>query len=90
MCFESVLEVVDAALHSAAEAQKKTSEVADEKFQKAIKALCDYATNYPSGTTEETVAKRMRNAEEEDKSKSKFLSSLKVFPVREELAFLHC
>ena len=90
MCFESVLEVVDEALHSAAEAQKKTSEVADEKIQKAIEALSDYETNYPSGTTEKTVAERMQKAQEEDKSKSTFLSSLKVFPVREELAFLLC
>ena len=90
MCFESVLEVVDEALHSAAEAQKKTSEVADEKIQKAIEALSDYETNDPSGTTENTVAKRMQKAQEEDKSKSTFLSSLKVFPVREELSFLLC
>ena len=84
-----MLEVVDDALCSASEAQKKTSKVADEKFKKAIETLSVYETNYRPGTTEEkTVAKKMQKAEGEDKSSSMFLNRLKESArVREEVAF---
>jgi hypothetical protein len=78
-----VLEVVDDALYSATEAQKKTSEEADEKFKKAIDALRAYETKY---CPNKIVAKRMEKAEEGDKSSSKVLNRLKEnFIVREEL-----
>ena len=82
-CFESVLKVVDDALNSATEAQRKTSKDADEAFKKAIDALRAYETKY---CPYKTVAKRMEKAEEEDKSSLKLLNRLKQnFRVREEL-----
>ena len=55
--FESVLEVVDDALDSAAEAQKKTSnwQDVDEKVERAIQALKAYEKKYHP---KEIVAKR--------------------------------
>ena len=84
-----MLEVVDEALHSATEAQKKTSKDADEKFNRAIVALSVYEMKYHPGTTED--ATMIKKAEEEDKSSSEFLNRLKDnFRVREVPPFLLC
>ena len=69
-----MLKVVDDALYSATEAQKKTSNDADEKFKEAIDALSVYEAKYhPS----KIVAQKMEKAEEGDKSSSKVLNKLK-------------
>lgn len=68
--------MVDDALKSATEAQKKTSEKADKKFKDAIDALSDHEKKYNSN---ETVAKRMEAAEAKDKS------SINMLPVKEEM-----
>ena len=85
--FESVLAVVDDALGSAAEAQKKTSnwEDVDEKVERAIQALKAYEKKYHP---KEIVAKRMLEAEAKDKSSSTTLDRLKEIlrVVREELS----
>jgi hypothetical protein len=82
ICFERVFEVVDNALFSATEAQKKTSKVA-EKFKMAIDALRDYETKYHLN---KVVTVRMEKAEEVDKSSSELLNRLKSFRVRKKLA----
>jgi hypothetical protein len=69
-----VLEVVDEALYSATEAQKKTSKDADKKFKMAIDALSAYETKYHP---KKIVAEKMEKAEEGDKSSSKVLNRLK-------------
>jgi hypothetical protein len=83
-----VLEVVDDALGSATEAQKKASKEVDKKFKKAIDALTDYEKGCHSS---ETVAKKMVEAEQKDKSSSTTLNRLKEkLRVREDLALLLC
>ena len=83
-----MLKVVDDALYSATEAQKKTSKEADETFKNAIDALRAYETKY---CPYKIVAKRMEKAEEEDKSSLKLLNRLKQnFRVREELPLWLC
>jgi len=78
-----VLQAVDDALKSAAEAEKTTSNKADKAFKKAVNVLMDYGRNHHS---EEAVAERMEKAEEEDKSSLKVLNKLKeTFRVREVL-----
>jgi hypothetical protein len=78
-----VLQAVDDALKSAAEAKMKTSNAADKAFKKAVNMLTDYERNYHP---QEAVAERMEKAEEEDKSSLKVLNRLKeTFRVREEL-----
>ena len=85
--FESVQEVVDDALDSAAEAQKKTSnwQDVDEKVERAIQALKSYEKKYHP---KEIVAKRMGEAEAKDKPSSTTLDRLKEIlrVVREELS----
>jgi hypothetical protein len=78
--FERVLKVVDDALYSATEAQKKTSKDADEKFKEAIDALSVYEAKYHC---RKIVAQKMEKAEEGDKTSSKVLNRLKeTFRVR--------
>jgi lysyl-tRNA synthetase class I len=78
-----VLQAVDDALKSAAEAEKKKSNGADKAFKNAVNMLTDYGRNHHP---EEAVAERMEKAEEEDKSSLKVLNRLKeTFRVREEL-----
>ena len=78
-CFESVLQVVDEALYSAAEVRKTTKDV-DAKFKKATNALSAYEKKYNLG---EAVTDRMAEAEAEDRSSSKILERLKgTFRVR--------
>jgi hypothetical protein len=72
--FQSALQLVDNALMFATEAGKKTSRTVDEAFQKAGSGLSEYERKYHP---DETVAERMKKAEEEDKSSSKFLNRLK-------------
>lgn len=74
-----MLEVVDDALGSAAEAQKKTSnwEDVDKKVERAVEALKAYEKKYH---LDKIVAKRMVGAEAiqaKDKSSSKTLDRLK-------------
>jgi SHS2 domain-containing protein len=69
-----VLQAVDDALKSAAEAEKKTSNGADEAFKNAVKMLMEYGSDYHPV---EAVAERMEKAEEEDKSSLKILNRLK-------------
>jgi hypothetical protein len=88
ICFERLLQVVDEALVSATEAQQKTSKDADEKFKNAIDALIAYEKMHHSS---ETVAERMKKAEEVDKSSMTLLNRLKNnFHVRKELTLLLC
>jgi hypothetical protein len=90
--FERVLEVVDDALCSVAEAQKKTSkdvESVDEKFRKAIHELKVYEEKHHSNS--KVVEGRMEDAQKKDKVSSTTLNRLKEkFRVREELAPLLC
>lgn len=68
---------------SATEAEKKTSKEADEAFKSAVSKLGDYEREYHF---KETVAERIKMAEEADKSSLKTLNSLmKKFRVREDL-----
>jgi hypothetical protein len=85
MCLESVLQVVDDALHSVTEARKKTTKDADTKFKKATSnALSAYEKKYHS---RETVTLTMGEAEAKDKSSSTILKRPKeTFLVREDLA----
>jgi hypothetical protein len=64
-CFESVSQVIDDALKSATEAQKKTSKNVDENFKKAINALIDYEKGYGFKSM---VAEIMEIAEATDES----------------------
>ena len=73
-CSESVSQVVDDALKSATEAERKTSKDADESFKRAIDALSDYEKKCYS---KETVSKRMAAAEANDKSSLTILNKLK-------------
>jgi len=83
-----VLEVVDDALSSATEAQKKTSKDADAKFKGAIDALSAYEKKFHP---KETVAETMAEAEAKDKKSSTILSKLKeTLRVREEVTSLLC
>lgn len=72
----------------ATKAGKKTSEEADKAFEYAVSRLGYYEWKYhlkDSGA----VAKRIKTAEEVDKSSLKFLNNLKEkFRVREELMTL--
>jgi lysyl-tRNA synthetase class I len=72
--YESVSHVVDYALKSATEAQKKTSKEADEKFKSAIEALTAYEKKFH---LRKTVAERMTAAEAKDKSSSTILNKLR-------------
>jgi hypothetical protein len=69
-----VLQVVDDALYSAAEARKKTTKDADAKFKKAIDALSTYEKKYHF---RESVTYTMAEAEAKDKSSSTILKRLK-------------
>ena len=63
------------------EAEKKTSNGADEAFKNAVKILTAYDPDKAV-----RVAERMEKAEEEDKSSLKVLNRLKeTFRVRDEL-----
>ena len=73
---ESVSQIVDDALKSAAEAQTKTSEKADEKFKNAIDALIGHETKCKK-KKEETVAESMAVAEAKDKYSTAILNKLK-------------
>lgn len=79
-----VLQAVDDALKSAAEAGKKTSNGADKAFKNAVNMLTDYGRDHHP---EEAVAVRMEKAEEEDRSSLKVLNKLKETfrPLEEEL-----
>lgn len=81
-----MLELVDDALKSATEAETKRSEVADEKFSKAIESLKEYEEYYHPNNLKPVQA-RMKDAKANDKSSSTFLNRLKdnVF-VREKLS----
>ena len=72
--FESVSQVIDDALKSAAQAQKDTSIEANEKFKKAIDILEDYEMK---SYFKKTVAKRIAEAEVQDKSSLMILKKLK-------------
>jgi hypothetical protein len=80
-CCESVSQVVDDALKSAAvsEAQMKTSKEPDEKFKMAIDALTRYEKEYHFKMI---VVEIMAEAEANDKSSMKVKEEL---PVREGL-----
>ena len=71
---ESVSQIVDDALESAAEAQTKTSEKANEKFKDAIDALSSYEKKC---LFNETVAESMAAAEAKDNPSSAILNKLK-------------
>jgi phosphate uptake regulator len=63
------------------EAEKKTSDGADEAFKNAVKIL---TAHNPNNAVQ--VAERMEKAEKEDKSSLKILNRLKeTFRVRDEL-----
>ena len=85
---DSVLQAVDDALKSAADAKKKASDGADEAFKIAVSKLKDYGRTYHP---KEPVEKRMKEAEEEDKSSMKALNRLKErFRVRDVLTSSLC
>jgi hypothetical protein len=69
-----VLQVVDDALYSATETQKKTKKDAVAKFKKATDALSAYEKKYH---LKETVTYTMAEAQAKDKSSSTFLKRLK-------------
>ena len=77
------MELVDDALHSAAEAGTKTSKEADEKFRMTIETLSDYEMDYHArrltsdGDDSDTVHRRMEVANAKDKSSSTILNRLK-------------
>jgi hypothetical protein len=76
--FDSVLEVVDKALDSAADEKnqtKKRFEEVDQAFMKAINELASYEKDCH---TEQTVIKRMASAKMNDIRVSTFLESLKA------------
>jgi hypothetical protein len=78
-----VQQVVDDALKSSAEVEKKTTMDADAKIKKAAYALSAYEKKYH---LRETVTQRMSEAEEKDKSSLKILNRLNVaFRVRKYL-----
>ncbi len=78
-----MLDLVDDALKSATEAQTKTSNEADAKFQKAVKTLSDYERNshrknpVSNSGRVKTVEERMEEATVNDKSSSTILNRLK-------------
>jgi len=78
-----VLDLIDDALKSATEAQTKTSNETDAKFQKAIKTLSDYERNshrknpVSNSGRVKTVEERMEAATVNDKSSSTILNRLK-------------
>jgi hypothetical protein len=81
-----VLESVDAALESATKAEKKTSKVVDERFEKAINALIDYemdchrkiaVSDGGRRANSLSVRERMDPARAKDKSSSTTLNALK-------------
>lgn len=78
-----MLQSVDDALTSAAEAEKKKSKAADIAFENAVNMLMYYERdNY----VHKMVAERMKKVKEEDRSSLKFSNRLKeTFLVREEL-----
>ena len=78
-----MLQVVDDALYSAAEARKKATKDADTKFKEATVALSAYEKKYH---LKETVTDTMAEAEAKDKSSSTILKRLKeTFHVRKYL-----
>ena len=78
-----MLHVVDDALYSATEAQKKTTKDADAKYKKAIGALSAYEMKYHPM---ETVTHTMAEAEAKDKSSWTIFKWLEeTVPVRELL-----
>ena len=82
-CFESVQQIVDDALDSAAVAGNETTNDADAKFKRAIDALSAFERKYHA---RETVTRTMAEAEAKDKSSSTILKTLKeIFRVREYL-----
>lgn len=87
-----MLELVDDALMSVTEAKKKADKKkADEAFENAVNGLSDYERKYHLKPDTETVAERIKKAEEMDKASSKVLNSLmEKFRVREEpIILLH-
>jgi hypothetical protein len=85
-CRERASLLVDDALKSATEAQEKTSNEADEKFQTASDTI--QRRQYLKGVGYETasVDRMMERAKAMDKSASKFLNRLREkWRVREEL-----
>ena len=78
-----MLDLIDDALKSATEAQTKTSNETDAKFQKAIKTLSDYERNshrknpVSNSGRVKTVEERMEAATVNDKSSSTILNRLK-------------
>ena len=79
-----MLQTVDDALRSAAEAEKKTSDSADKALKNAVNMLSEYERiSHPA--SEEAVAARMEKAKKKDKSSLKASNRLKEsFRVREE------
>lgn len=80
-----MLQVIDDALHSAAEAGKKTSNDADAKFKKAIDALSAYGKKY---YFRESISRMMAEAEANDESSLTTLERLEeIVCVREYQTF---
>ena len=75
--FDSVLEVVDRALGSAADPTDKTSGEVDDAFKEAMDELESYALNCPCRLNP-TVTARMTAAKTNDKAACAFLQSLKA------------
>ncbi|KAI0268967.1 hypothetical protein BGY98DRAFT_1101358 [Russula aff. rugulosa BPL654] len=78
---EILLQAVDDALKSAAEAKKRASNGADKAFKNAVKILTAYDSKKVA-----RVAERMEKAEKEDKSSLKILNRLRetFLPLEEE------
>ena len=68
-----MLQVVDDALYSVTEAQKKTTKDTDAKFKSATDALIAFEKKYH---LRETVTDTMAEAKAKDKSSSSFLKRL--------------
>jgi hypothetical protein len=68
------LQLVDDALKSAAEVEKKVSKEVDERFEKAIESLSDYEKQYHF---KETVTQTMAAAKAKDKSSLSAINTLK-------------
>jgi hypothetical protein len=79
----SALELVDDALKSATEVEKKTTKQVDEKFEAATNALSRYEEDcrgrdpVPDHRRANTVRERMTTAKEKDKSSSNKLNAMK-------------
>ena len=70
----------------AAEAKKKISKEADEKFKEAVKLLSDYERNYRPRPEDTNVVKRMGKAKSNDTSSSTIIS--KPFHAKVRLALV--